>query len=87
MALFSHFGEGEAGLIENSGLNELATSVALAQQTLQASTLSKSDAALAGKSNLAGSTKRKGKNGNKLSQEEIANLPTEELEKYILNEG
>lgn len=36
---------------------------------------------------MAASTKRKGKNGNKLSQEEIGNLSTEELEKYILNEG
>ena len=31
--------------------------------------------------------KRKGKNGNKLSQEEIDNLTAEDLEKYILNEG
>lgn len=36
---------------------------------------------------LAKGPKRKGKQGNKLSQEEIDNLTAEELEKYILNEG
>ena len=36
---------------------------------------------------LAKGPKRKGKQGNKLSQEEIDNLTAEELEQYILNEG
>ncbi len=33
------------------------------------------------------STKKKGKNGAKLSQEEIKNLSTDELLSYIQNEG
>lgn len=38
-------------------------------------------------SNQRKTTKKKGKNGGKLSQEEIKNLSTDELLSYIQNEG